>query len=146
MEVLEDFQHVSKHLFTHTCTFNKSNMAGSSRVGVKMCTLMEGSRRSPCVLHERKTVYTCGHLFSRMNSLIMPHTLAASPATANRFFAFAAAHTDREPHIRDWQNVCIIIRAPYGCVWNLSGQSWSNFREIFAVVLDSFPSTAFIPL
>ena len=83
-------------------------MAGSSRVGVKMCTFMEGSRRSPCVLHERKTVYTCGHLFSRMNSPIMPHTLAASPATANRFFAFAAAHTDREPHIRDWQNVCIM--------------------------------------
>ena len=24
-----------------------------------------------------------------------------------------------------------IIRAPYRCVWNLSGQSWSNFREIF---------------
>ena len=108
MEVLEDFQHVSKHLFTHTCTFNKSNMAGSSRVGVKMCTLMEGSRRSPCVLHERKKVYTCGHLFSRMNSPIMPHTPAAGPATANRFFAFAAAHTDREPHIRDWQNVCIM--------------------------------------
>ena len=108
MEVLEDFQHVSKHLSTHTCTFNKSNMAGSSRVGVKMCTLMEGSRHSPCVLHDRKKVYTCGHLLSRMNSPIMPHTPAAGPATANRFFAFAAAHTDREQHIRDWQNVCIM--------------------------------------
>ena len=108
MEVLEDFQHVSKYLSTHTCTFNKSNMAGSSRVGVKMCTLMEGSRRSPCVLHERKKVYTCGRLFSRMNSPIMPHTPAAGPATANRFFAFAAAQTDREQYIRDWQNVCIM--------------------------------------
>lgn len=108
MEVLEDLQHVSKHLSTHTCTFNKSNMAGSSRVGVKMCTLTEGSRRSPCVVHEPKKVYRCGHLFSRMNSPIMPHTPAAGPATANRFFAFAVAHTDREQHIRDWQNVCIM--------------------------------------
>ena len=41
---------------------------------------------------------------------MMPHTPAAGPATANRFFAFAAAHTDREQHIifKDWQNVCIM--------------------------------------
>ena len=43
-----------------------------------------------------------------MNSPMMPHTPAAGPATANRFFAFAAAHTDREQHIKDWQNVCLI--------------------------------------
>ena len=43
-----------------------------------------------------------------MNSPMMPHTPAAGPATANRFFAFAAAHTDREQHIKDWQNVCIM--------------------------------------
>ena len=108
MEVLEDLQHVSKHLSTHTCTCNKSNMAGSSRVGVKMCRLKEGSRRSLCVVHKRKKVHTCGHLFSRMNPSIVPHTRAAGPATANRFFAFAAAHTNREQHIRNWQNVCIM--------------------------------------
>ena len=38
IKVLEDLHHVSKHLSTHTCTFNKSNIAGSNRVGVKMCT------------------------------------------------------------------------------------------------------------
>ena len=43
-----------------------------------------------------------------MNPPIVPHTPAAGPATANRFFAFAAAHTNREQHIRDWQNVCIM--------------------------------------
>ena len=43
-----------------------------------------------------------------MNSPIMPHTLAAGPATTNRFFAFATAHTDHEQHIREWQNVCIM--------------------------------------
>ena len=43
-----------------------------------------------------------------MNSPVMPHTPAAGPATANRFFAFAAAHTDREQHIKDWQDVCIM--------------------------------------
>ena len=57
MEVLEDLRHVSKHLSTHTCTFNKSSLTGSSRVGVKMCTLTEGSHRSSCVVHERKKVY-----------------------------------------------------------------------------------------
>ena len=39
---------------------------------------------------------------------IMPHTLAAGPATANSFLAFAVEHTDREQHIRDWQNVSIM--------------------------------------
>ena len=39
---------------------------------------------------------------------MMLHTPAVGPATANRFFAFAAAHTDRKQHIRDWQNVCIM--------------------------------------
>ena len=58
MEVLEDIRHISKYLSTHTCTFNKSSMAGSSRVGVKTCTLTKGSRRSSCVVHERKKVYT----------------------------------------------------------------------------------------
>ena len=43
-----------------------------------------------------------------MNSPMMPHTPAAGPATGNRFFAFATAHTDREQHIKDWQNVCIM--------------------------------------
>ena len=43
-----------------------------------------------------------------MNSPMMPHTLAAGPAMANRFFAFAVALTDREQHIKDWQNVCIM--------------------------------------
>ena len=43
-----------------------------------------------------------------MNLPIMPHTLAAGPATANSFLAFAVEHTDREQHIRDWQNVCIM--------------------------------------
>ena len=43
-----------------------------------------------------------------MNSPMMPHTPTAGPAMANRFFAFAVAHTDREQHIKDWQNVCVM--------------------------------------
>ena len=39
---------------------------------------------------------------------MMLHTPPVGPATANRFFAFATAHTDRKQHIRDWQNVCIM--------------------------------------
>ena len=85
----------------------------------------EGSRRSPSVVHQRKKVYTfvtptlllggdrrhwrgSGHFFSRVNSSMMLHTPPVGPATANRFFAFASAHTDRKQHIRDWQNVCIM--------------------------------------
>ena len=49
-----------------------------------------------------------GHFFSRMNSPMMPHTPDTGPAMANRFFAFAAAHTDREQHLKDWQNVCLM--------------------------------------
>lgn len=66
----------------------------------------KGSRRPPYVVHRRtKKVHICdsdsttrgnqlhwrgrGHLLSKMNSPMMPQTLAAGPATANRIFALA---------------------------------------------------------
>ena len=108
MEVFEDLQHVSKHLSTHTCTFNKSSMAESIRVGVKMCTLKEGSHRSPCVVHERKKS-------RHMRASLLENEFADNAAHpgcgsghGEQIFAFATAHTDREQHIRDWQNVFIM--------------------------------------